>query len=154
MMVPSPLLLVCSGNLCRSPFAEGVLRRRLEEAGVYAEVFSRGLLDVGAQPVPPAALKVASEFGVDLSEHKAQQLAVEDLQRAGLVLVMSARHRRHIGEMQPMAIGKVFLLSQPEDGNSVDDPVGQPEEVFRDVYSTIDHLVGLWLQRFGVTPGS
>jgi len=154
MMLPSPLLLVCSGNLCRSPFAEGVLRRRLDKAGVYAEVFSRGLLNVGAQPVPPAALKVAAEFGVDLSAHQAQQLAVEDLQRAGLVLVMSARQRRHIGEMQPMAIGKVFLLSQPEDGDTVDDPIGQPESVFRDVYGTIDHLTGLWLQRFGVTSGA
>lgn len=150
MMLPSPILVVCAGNLCRSPFAEGLLRRRLDDAGVYAEVFSRGLLDVGNQPVPEVSRQVAAEFGVDLSGHHATQLSVPDLQRAGLVMVMSARQRMHIGEMYPTAIGKVFLLSQPEDGDTVADPIGQPEEVFREVYGNIRHLVDLWLQRFGV----
>ncbi|MDQ6966669.1 MAG: hypothetical protein Q9M23_07090 [Mariprofundaceae bacterium] len=150
MMLPSPILVVCTGNLCRSPFAEGVIRRELEKAGVYAEVFSRGLLDVGAQPVPQVALRVASEFSVDLSTHHAAQLTVADLQRAGIVLVMSARQRRHIGAMSPTAYGKVFLLSQPEDGDAVEDPIGKPEAVFREVYVNITQLVGAWLQRFGV----
>lgn len=151
MMLPSPILVVCSGNLCRSPFAEGVFRRCFEHVGVYAEVFSRGLLDVGAQPVPQAALKVAAEFGVDLSGHHAVRLSPEDLQRAGIVLVMSAKQRKHIGEMSPTAFGKVFLLSQPDDGETVEDPIGKPEEVFREVYHQIGQLADLWLQRFGVS---
>lgn len=150
MMLPSPILVVCAGNLCRSPFAEGVFRRKLEEAGVYAEVFSRGLLDVGAQPVPQTALKVAAEFDIDLSKHRAARLSTQDLQRAGIVLVMSAKQRRHIGGMSPTAFGKVFLLSQPDDGDSVEDPVGKSEAVFREVYLQIGQLAGLWLQRFGV----
>ncbi|HCS12541.1 MAG: hypothetical protein COV97_01740 [Zetaproteobacteria bacterium CG11_big_fil_rev_8_21_14_0_20_59_439] len=151
MMLPSPILVVCAGNLCRSPFAEGVFRNRLEQAGVYAEVFSRGLLDVGKQPVPQSALKVAKEFGVDLSEHHAAQLKNEDLQRAGIVLVMSARQRRHIGGISPTAFGKVFLLSQPDDGEAVEDPIGKPDSVFHEVYHQINQLAGLWLQRFGVS---
>jgi len=150
MLLPSPILVVCAGNLCRSPFAEGLLRKRLEKAGAYAEVFSRGLLNVGKQPVPDVAQRVAAEFDVDLSGHQAEQLSVADLQRAELVLVMSARQRRHIGEMHPTAIGKVFLLSQPEDGDTVPDPIGKSAEVFSEVYGNISHLVDLWLERFGV----
>jgi len=153
-MLPPSILVICAGNLCRSPYAEGLLRKRLEKAGVYAEVFSRGLLDLRPQPVPREALKVAAGFGVDLSEHRSARLSLEELQRAGLVLVMSANQRKHIGTMYPPAIGKVFLLSQPEGGETVPDPIGKSEEVFREVYTQITELVDLWLERFGITPAS
>jgi len=150
MMLPPSMLVMCAGNLCRSPFAEALLRQRLEKAGVFAEVFSRGLLDLRSQPVPPAALRVAAEFGVDLSEHRSARVTIEDLQHASLVLVMSARQRKYIGELYPPVIGKVFLLSQPKDGETVPDPLDKPDEVFREVYGEITQLVDLWLERFGV----
>ena len=150
MMLPSPILVVCAGTVCRSPFAEAYLRQRLKAAGVYAEVFSRGLLDLAGKPPPETALQVAEEFDVDISEHVSARLSIDELKRASLVLVMSARQRQHIGNIYPPVIGKVFLLSQPDDGETVPDPMDQPEEVFRDVYGKIIKLVDLWLDRFEV----
>jgi len=150
MLLPSPILVVCTGNLCRSPFGEHVLRRKLEHAGVYAEVFSRGLQDVGSQPVPQTAQLVAAEFGVDLAAHRSAQLSPQDIQRAALAWVMTTRQRKHIGQLNPTGIGKVFLLSQPIDDSDVADPVGQPADVFREVYSEINDYIDAWLPRFGI----
>jgi len=150
-MLPSPILVVCAGNVNRSPFAEAYLRQRLEEAGVYAEVFSRGLLDMGNKPPTETALRIAEEFGVDMTEHRTSRLTVDDLQRAALVLVMSPRQRNYVSNMYMPVVGKVFLLSQPEDSAEVPDPMDHPDEVFREVFGTIAHLVDLWLLRFGVS---
>jgi len=150
MQLPSPILVICQGNLCRSPFAEQLLQKKLRDAGVYAEVFSRGLQNIGNQPVPDLAQRIANEFDVDLSNHRSALVLKEDLQQAALVLVMSARQRKFIGEISPMSIGKVFLLSHPNGGDTVTDPIGQSDDFFRDVYSEIAEHSDAWLQRFGV----
>jgi len=143
--------MVCAGNLCRSPFAEGYMRERLARAGVEAEVFSRGLLALPNQRPPAQAQEAARDFGVDLSGHVAQPLLGADLDRAGLVLVMSQQQRQHLARMRPAVIGKVFLLSQPGGGQPVADPMGRDPEFFRQVYADIAALVDAWLQRFGIT---
>ncbi len=150
MRLPSPILVVCQGNLCRSPFAELLLQKKLQDAGVYAELFSRGLQNIGSQPVPDVALSVALEFDIDLSIHRSTMLLKQDLQHAAFVLVMSARQRKFIGEISPMSIGKVFLLSQPDGGDTVADPIGQSADVFREVYTEIAEHIDAWLQRFGI----
>ena len=149
-MLPSPILMVCTGNLCRSPFAEGLMRMRLEECGAYAEVRSCGVQNIGSQPVPETALRVAAEFGVDLSAHRSTFLSPELLQQAALILVMSKRQRQHLAQIYPTGCGKIFLLSQPDDEEDIPDPIGQPAESFRETYAEISRLVDAWLARFGV----
>lgn len=75
------------------------------------DVFSRGLLALPNQRPPVVAQQVAREFGIDLSRHTSQPLLGADLDRAGLILVMSQRQRRRVSELRPACIGKVFLLS-------------------------------------------
>jgi len=150
MQLPSPVLVVCQGNLCRSPFAALLLEKKLRESGAYAEVFSRGLQNVGSQPVPEAALSAAREFDIDMANHRSTMILKQDLQHAAFVLVMSSRQRKFIGEISPMSIGKVFLLSQLDGGDTVPDPIDQPVDVFREVYSEIKEHIDAWLQRFGV----
>jgi len=150
MQLPSPILVVCQGNLCRSPFAEHLLQKKMREAGVYAEVFSRGLQNIGNQAVPDVVQRIAAEFDVDLSKHRSTLMLKEDLQHAALILVMSSRQRKFIGEISPMSIGKVFLLSQPNGGDTVADPIGQSDDFFREIYSEIATHSDAWLQRFGI----
>lgn len=150
MLLPSPVLVICAGNLCRSPFAEGYMRNRFEAAGAPAEVFSRGLLALPNQRPPEQALTAAMQFGVDLSSHVAQPLLGGDIDRAALVLVMSPEQRKHLGRMRPAAIGKVFLLSQPAGGKPVPDPMGRDAAFFEQVYAEIAGYVDAWMQRFGI----
>lgn len=150
MFLPDPILVVCAGNLFRSPFAEGLLRHRLAQAGAEAECYSRGLIGMPGRKPPASVLNIAKEFDIDLSEHISQPLLRPDLERAALVLVMDAKQRQHLVRMSPASVGKVFMLSQPVDGADIRDPVGLDDEVIRTVYHQISGYVDAWLTRFGV----
>jgi len=152
MLLPSPILVICAGNICRSPFAEAYLRKQIELAGVYAEVFSRGLLTLPKQNPPTNGQQVAVEFGVDISKHLSQPLSRSDLDRAAMVLVMDVEQRQHIGKINPAAIGRVFVLSQMTDGKTIPDPMGENKDAFRRSYSIITKDVDEWVKRFGITP--
>lgn len=150
MLLPSPILMICAGNLCRSPFAEMYMRLKLEQAGVNAECFSRGLLSMPGRKVPEMALKVAEEFGVDLSDHVSQTLLAPDMDRAALVMVMEQGQRQHLSKMRPAHIGKVMMLSQLSGGQKISDPMGRSEETFRRVYAEITEHIDAWMSRFGI----
>jgi len=150
MILPSPIMMICAGNMCRSPFAEHYMRLRLQEAGVEAECFSRGLLAMPGRKVPSVAQKVALDFGVDMSAHVSQTLLAPDVDRAALIMVMEQGQRQHLSKMRPASIGKVFLLSQPLGGKTVRDPMGKNEAYFHEVYTEITSMVDAWLERFGV----
>jgi len=150
VLPPSPILLICAGNLCRSPFAEGYMRKRFEQAGVHVECFSRGLLAMPGQKVPALALKIAEEFDVDLSGHVSQTLLAPDMDRSALVMVMEPGQRQHLSKMRPAHIGKVIMLSQLNGGQKISDPMGRSDETFRRVYAEITGHVDAWMARFGV----
>ncbi len=148
MFLPSPIMMVCAGNVCRSPFAEFYMRKKLEEEGKHAEVFSRGLLMMQGKKVPETGLKIGKEFGVDMSSHISNALLAPDMDRAALVLVMEPAQRKHLMQKRPEHVGKVMLLSQPCGGKPIDDPMGRSEETFRRVYGEIAACVDAWVSRF------
>ncbi|MDX8409736.1 MAG: low molecular weight protein-tyrosine-phosphatase [Mariprofundales bacterium] len=150
MMLPSPILMVCSGNICRSPFAEIYLRHRLQQAGAFAEVFSRGILEMRNHSAPDNGIAVAAEMGLDLSTHHSTKLEPADLDRAALVMIMEQQHRQYLAQMRPAVIGKIFFLSQPTGGAEVPDPMGKDSEAFRTSYQIIATNIEGWLKRFGV----
>jgi protein-tyrosine-phosphatase len=81
---------VCTGNRFRSPLAAALLEE--ETRGLPVRIASLGTLDLGGRPALPEAVEIASELGLDLSEHRARGLARVDLSRADLVLGFEARH--------------------------------------------------------------
>ncbi|MBN4058159.1 hypothetical protein JYT55_00230 [Mariprofundus ferrooxydans] len=148
MFMPSPIMMVCAGNICRSPFAEFYMRKALAEKDIEGEVFSRSLLMIQGKGVPATGLKVGLEFGVDMTAHLSNALLAPDMDRAGLVLVMEPDQRAHLMKNKPEHIGKVMLLSQPCGGKTIDDPMGRSEETFRRVYGEIAACVDTWVSRF------
>lgn len=151
MSLPSPILFVCYGNLCRSPFAARCMQRCLARRGLQGETFSRGLLALPGQRPPPLAQKVAREFGVDLSGHAAQPLLGIELQRAAMVLVMEPEQRARLAAKAPNVQGKLFMLTHvappPLTDTPVADPMGHDEADFRRVYRWIRDLVDAWTER-------
>jgi protein-tyrosine-phosphatase len=71
------VLFVCAGNICRSPFAEGLARRLATERGLDVEFSSAGEIALDGDRCPPDAVAVAKEFGVDLSSHRARRLTTD-----------------------------------------------------------------------------
>lgn len=146
--------MICAGNLCRSPFAAAYMQKRLTDASVDIEVYSRGLIALpGARP-PLSAINAVKAHDINLTEHIAQPALGPDLDRAGIILVMETSHRQHIGKIKPAGIGKVFLLSHasrpPLTDTPIDDPMGKDEDCFQTVYELITQHADAWLQRFGI----
>src|SRR6185503_1441977 len=85
------VLIVCKGNICRSPFAAAILRQAYSTLYPGVDFISRSAgtenYHVG-KPADPLAIQVASEHGIDLAGHRAQQVSENDVRSASLILVM------------------------------------------------------------------
>jgi protein-tyrosine phosphatase len=101
------ILTVCSGNICRSPLAELLIRSAL---GGLVEVSSAGIIAKPGDRMPAEMLEVSMELGVDGSAHRARYLTEADVLRADLVLCMARSHRKAVVELVPRNSRKVFTL--------------------------------------------
>ena len=105
------ILTVCTGNVCRSPLAEQLLRARLNPSIVTVK--SAGVSALVGVGMPDPALEWANRLGVtDAASHVAQQVTVELIRGADLVLAMSREHRRALVELTPAATRKTFTIRE------------------------------------------
>jgi protein-tyrosine phosphatase len=144
------VLVVCIGNICRSPTAEFLLRERLQhpDAALQApdvQVVSAGLRAMVGQPMEATAAQVMLEHGLDGTSHRACQLTTTMLRDADLVLVMEKSQVAEVNDYAPQAHGKVFLLGKWQNNTSIPDPYGQPREAFQHAYQLIERAVDGWL---------
>jgi protein-tyrosine phosphatase len=106
--LPASVLVVCTGNICRSPAAERLLAARLAPAGV--EVRSAGTGALVGEPVHPPMAELLRARGVDPDRFTARALQPAHLRQAGLVLVMARAHRSAAVAMMPAVVRRTFLL--------------------------------------------
>ena len=108
------VIVVCTGNVCRSPIAEGLMRRATEHRTVEAPitVSSAGTAGWEGSPAMPEAVEAAAERGVDISGHVATRLRPGMAAVADLVLCMAAEHRDQIASDEPQAVDRAFTLKE------------------------------------------
>lgn len=138
------ILVVCLGNVCRSPVAEFLFRRELGERDI--RVSSAGLGALVGQPMDEHAMALLKDRGIDASEHRARQLEPSMLREADLILAMEQRHLNSVARLAPEASGKVFLFDKWHAGGDVPDPYRRSQRVFEQVHASIERGVGSWLR--------
>ncbi|MEO0155601.1 MAG: L-threonylcarbamoyladenylate synthase [candidate division WOR-3 bacterium] len=127
------LLFVCSGNSCRSPMAQGIIKTMLNER--YVDVKSAGTAAIDGLPASENARVVVKEFGGDITDHRTKYITKELIDEADLILVMEFKHYETILEIAPDSAIKTFLLKEYKRRtkyNEVSDPVGRDLSVYRD----------------------
>lgn len=135
------ICFVCTGNACRSPFAECVMKKLLADAGIKdIEVSSVGTLDWGENPRDAAMVDVAKEFGYELSG-TTTVMTREKLMAADIVIVFDERHRDAVTRVLDYSHwNRIVLFNKvalDEDGN-VEDPHYQTATVYRNVAKHIE----------------
>jgi len=108
------ILVVCTGNICRSPIAEGFLRRDLlRRMGTEApEVSSAGIIAWNGAEASEGSIKAAWERGADIAAHRARRLTPDLVRGADLVLCMAAEHRSAVSDLLPEAAPRTFTLKE------------------------------------------
>lgn len=132
------VVFVCTGNTCRSPMAEVLMRRCLaERLGVANdELESRGVMVASAgiaagpgSPASPETVQLMNELGLSLAAHASQQLSEHLVRHADLLVAMTPSHVDSIVSLWPEAAGRVKLLCPS--GGPIADPIGGPIDVYR-----------------------
>lgn len=136
------ILVVCLGNICRSPMAEAVLRRQLAGRGITVE--SAGIVATPGARIDPNALAVLEEHGLHADSHAARKLDKAMLDAADLVLVMERAQLEYIRARFPSVTGKTFLLGKWQGEFELPDPLGKPRENFEHLYRAVDMAARRW----------
>ncbi|OAJ53137.1 protein tyrosine phosphatase [Paraburkholderia ginsengiterrae] len=133
------ILMVCEGNICRSPVA----RAFLEHALPSVLVSSAGTRALVGRHADPLAIQLAQERGMNISQHIARALSEEHVRAADVVLTMTASQRDQILSRFPSARGKVFRLGEHEQLDIVD-PYRRHRVVFELAFAQIEHCIAQW----------
>lgn len=133
------ILVVCIGNICRSPMAEYLLQQQHPELTVHSAGIS-GLIGHSADDKAQLCMQ---RIGIDMSEHKARKLNAELIKQADLILVMSQNQQKHIEQTWPFAKGKTFRLGHWQ-GVNIADPYRHDQAVFDSTFQLIQQCATDW----------
>ncbi|MCA9190245.1 MAG: Sua5/YciO/YrdC/YwlC family protein [Planctomycetales bacterium] len=145
------VLLVCTGNTCRSPMAEVLMRHALERRFGTANfsVVSAGLSAFPGGAASPEAIAVMAQRNLNLRSHQSKSITERVVKFADLILTMTNSHRRAIVERMPDTVSRLHLVSGT--GQDVSDPFGGNESIYADCADQIEQYINGWVNQIDET---
>src|SRR5436305_3620706 len=128
------VLFICTGNVCRSPMAEGIFRYAVQGRGDY-RVFSAGLGAMEGQPPSPYGVQAVRELGIDISSQRSRMLTPDLVQQAEYIFGMTHSHIDTVMLLYPHAAEKTFMLREFDETldlfeKDISDPIGGSYDVY------------------------
>jgi glycine hydroxymethyltransferase len=144
------VLFVCTGNVCRSPMAEGIFRRAVQARGDY-RVFSAGLGAMEGQPPSTFAVQAVKELGIDISNQRSRMLTPELVHQADYIFGMTHSHIDTVMMLYPLAAEKTFLLREFDETldhfeKDISDPIGGSYETYLNCRDQIEQGIASLLR--------
>ena len=142
--MPIKILMVCLGNICRSPLAEGILQSKLPRDKFIVDSAGTGNWHVGKQP-DSRSIAIAKLKGLDISKQKGRQFSTKDFETNDYIFVMDNSNYRDVIQLAPNqeAKSKVSLILNdlfPDENVDVPDPYYGMEDGFSNVYGMLDEV--------------
>ncbi|TMQ01605.1 MAG: ribose 5-phosphate isomerase B [Verrucomicrobia bacterium] len=156
------ILFVCTGNVCRSPMAEGIFRHAVKGRGDF-RVLSAGVGAIEGQPPSAHAVQALAELGIDISQQRSRMLTAELVNQADYIFGMTHGDVDAVNLLYPQAAEKIFLLREFDETldvfeKDISDPIGGSYEVYLDCRDQIEQGIASMLkfidQTSGAAPGA
>jgi protein-tyrosine phosphatase len=137
------VLVVCVGNICRSPMAEAMFRHRVQNARI--QISSAGTHAMLRSTTDPLAQAVLQVNAVPVHKHRSRQIDRQMLHEADLILVMEHRQTQSVLKLAPEVRGKTFLIGKWQLELEIADPYRRSKLAFEQTYEQLSRCVDDWL---------
>ncbi|HBQ5558974.1 TPA: protein tyrosine phosphatase [Klebsiella variicola] len=137
------ILVVCTGNICRSPIGERILKQLLPTMQVDS-AGTAALIDHNADN---SAIKIAKKHGISLEGHKGKQFTAKLARNYDLILAMEKIHINQIEKIAPEARGKTMLFGHWLENRDIPDPYRKSDEAFASVFVLMQRSSQLWVEK-------
>lgn len=135
------VLMVCLGNICRSPLAEGILKEKVDPKHVFVDSAGTADYHIGKQP-DPRSIAVANKYGIDIATQRCRQFIPEDFEEFDYIYAMDKENYKNIVALAKNSIEKnkvkLFLHQMPTPDQEVPDPYYGGDEGFETVFQLLD----------------
>lgn len=143
--------MVCLGNICRSPLAEGILKAKLDANNYLVDSAGTASYHIGRAP-DPRAIAIAKKHNLDISNLKARQFIVNDFKRFDYIYAMDASNYQNILKLASNEIDKAkvkLILNEcyPNQNNEVPDPYYGGDQGFKNVYTMLNEACAIISKR-------